>query len=116
MKIVVAIGSNEFGQQIKELLGIERYEFVSVDSFIHSKTQFFILDQNHSKIIQQLKAQHLRPLVFFLANDNSPQDLLSAFDLGIDDYICCPFNSDIFIRKVNVLLARLPRQFSFLTL
>lgn len=45
------------------------------------------------------------PVIFLTANDLD-QDILTGFDLGADDYITKPFNTQILMRRVEVILKR----------
>lgn len=45
------------------------------------------------------------PVIFLTANDMD-QDILAGFDLGADDYITKPFNTQILLRRVEVILKR----------
>lgn len=55
------------------------------------------------KIIKSSKPD--LPVLFLTANDMD-QDILTGFDLGADDYITKPFNTQILMRRVEVILKR----------
>lgn len=56
-------------------------------------------------LIERIRAFSDTPIVVVSSRDND-NDILRAFELGIDDYVTKPFNPKILLARINALLAR----------
>ena len=63
-------------------------------------------DGNGFDLCREIKAQKPElPVIFLTANDLE-RDVLSGFDMGAEDYVTKPFNMQILLRRVEVVLRR----------
>lgn len=63
-------------------------------------------DINGFDLFSLIKEVNRKIPVIFLSACDLDDDILKGFDLGGEDYITKPFNVDILIRKINVVLRR----------
>ena len=63
-------------------------------------------DGNGFELCRTIKQVHPElPVIFLTANDLE-QDILDGFELGAEDYVTKPFNMQILLRRVAVVLRR----------
>lgn len=63
-------------------------------------------DGNGFDLCREIKARKPElPVIFLTANDLE-RDVLSGFDMGAEDYVTKPFNMQILLRRVEVVLRR----------
>lgn len=63
-------------------------------------------DGNGFDLCREIKAQKPElPVIFLTANDLE-RDVLNGFDMGAEDYVTKPFNMQILLRRVEVVLRR----------
>ena len=60
------------------------------------------------ELCRWIKAQREVPVLFLTARDLE-EDVLSGYDMGADDYVTKPFSMKILLRKIEVILKRVPQ-------
>jgi DNA-binding response OmpR family regulator len=76
----------------------DRYDLCILDVMLPNKDGF--------KIAEEIKTQNpAMPLIFLTAKSLKP-DILKGYQLGADDYITKPFDSEVLIYKINAILRR----------
>ena len=107
-----------FGAVLKSYLEIHKYEVVWVDDGALAIQEFFknsfdlcILDVMLPNIDGFEIARRIRsgneniPLIFLTAK-TLKKDILEGFNIGADDYITKPFDSEVLLCKINAILKR----------
>lgn len=87
-------------EKARQLLKCEPFDLIILDVNLP--------DGNGFDLCREIKAILPKlPIIFLTANDLE-QDVLNGFDLGADDYITKPFNTQILKRRIDVALRRIP--------
>lgn len=60
------------------------------------------------ELCRWMKAQWEVPILFLTARDLE-EDVLSGYDMGADDYVTKPFSMKVLMRKIEVILKRVPQ-------
>ena len=85
-------------QKARQLLTGDHFDFALLDVNLP--------DGNGFDLCREIKAQHPElPVIFLTANDLET-DVLNGFDMGAEDYVTKPFNMQILLRRVEVVLRR----------
>lgn len=79
---------------------------LETDSFQLAILDINLPDGNGHDICNKIKLRNSNVPVIFLTANDMEQDILTGFDLGADDYITKPFNTQILLRRVEVALKR----------
>ncbi len=65
-------------------------------------------DKNGFELIQELKKLEIfKSPILMLTARSASQDVLKALSLGATDYVCKPFDPDIFLKKIETILGTL---------
>ena len=117
-KIFMVEDDPNFGAVLKSYLEIHKYEVVWVDDGALAIQEFFknsfdlcILDVMLPNIDGFEIARRIRsgneniPLIFLTAK-TLKKDILEGFNIGADDYITKPFDSEVLLCKINAILKR----------
>jgi len=117
-KIFLLEDDKSFGEVLKAYLEIHEFDVFwvqdgqeAIDEFTESKFDFCILDVmlphidgfSVAKVIRE-KAPEI-PFIFLTAK-TLKEDEVRGYELGADDYIKKPFDSEVLIYKINAILGR----------
>ncbi|WP_099159116.1 response regulator transcription factor [Virgibacillus ndiopensis] len=106
---------------IREMLGetIQKWDFDVIKleafdnvlhEFLHEKPQLLVLDINLPLFNGFHWCQRIREVsnvpIIFLSSRNTPMDMVMAMNMGGDDFIQKPFDTDVLLAKINALLRR----------
>lgn len=116
--ILLAEDEPNFGAVLKSYLGLAKYQvdWCKDGKAAYSKIQtkeydLCILDVMMPEMDGFTLAKEIRkknqnvPLIFLTAK-NLKEDVLKGFKIGADDYLTKPFDSDILLEKIRVLIKR----------
>lgn len=104
-------------QSLKERLEPWSFHVAGPDNF-HEVMGSFIKEQPHLVIIDiQLPAydgfhwcREIRTIskvpILFLSSRDHPMDMIMAMNMGADDYVQKPFNTDVLLAKIQAILRR----------
>jgi DNA-binding response OmpR family regulator len=116
-KILIVEDDKTIQQQLKKLLEKYRYEVVTTNDFsdvvglaLKLKPHLIILDLNlpyfdGHHICHEIRKASRVPIVV-VTSRNSEMDELMSLNLGADQFITKPYNTQILIAKVEALLKR----------
>ena len=62
------------------------------------------------QLAKKIKEKSMNTPVIFLTAKNSKEDLIKGYGVGADDYLTKPFDTDVLLLKINVILGRLDTQ------
>lgn len=121
-KILLVEDDPNFGSVLKDYLQLHDYEVRLCtngkrgwSAFQEERFDLCILDVMMPEMDGFSLARHIRnkqksmPL-FFLTAKSMKQDVVQGFELGADDYITKPFDSDVLLYKIKALLQRVQQQ------
>lgn len=121
-KILLVEDDPNFGSVLKDYLQLHDYEVRlctngkrGLSAFQEDRFDLCILDVMMPEMDGFSLARHIRnqqksmPL-FFLTAKSMKQDVVQGFELGADDYITKPFDSDVLLYKIKALLQRVQQQ------
>jgi len=117
MKIMIV----EDEQSIRDLLGemLEKWNFDVIklvkfddvlESFILEKPHLLLLDINLPYFDGFHWCNKIREIsqvpIIFISSRNTPMDMVMAMNMGGDDFIQKPFDTDVLLAKINAILRR----------
>jgi DNA-binding response OmpR family regulator len=117
-KVFMVEDDENFGTVMKSYLEINGFEVTwvkdgnnALKTFIPNHFDICILDVmlpnvDGFTIGKQIKAKEAGIPLIFLTAKTLKEDVLQGFDIGADDYITKPFDSEILIAKINAILSR----------
>lgn len=118
LKIFLLEDDKSFGEVLKAYLEIHEFEVFwvqdgqeAIDKFDESKFDFCILDVMLPHIDGFTVAKKIReqapeiPFIFLTAK-TLKEDEVKGYELGADDYIKKPFDSEVLIYKIKAILGR----------
>ncbi len=86
------------GEKAMNTYGAHCFDLCILDVMLPNKDGF--------RIAEEIKAKDAAmPLIFLTAKTLKP-DILKGYQIGADDYITKPFDSDVLIYKINAILKR----------
>lgn len=88
----------ETGEAALETLSVGKFDAVVLDVMLPGINGFDVAKELRTK-------QNYTPILILTARGR-PEDVLSGFDAGADDYLPKPFDLDIFLARLNGLLRR----------
>ncbi|SFF16511.1 DNA-binding response regulator, OmpR family, contains REC and winged-helix (wHTH) domain [Paenibacillus catalpae] len=106
---------------IRELLGktVERWGYTVskpdhfnqlVEDFLKEEPHLILLDINLPTFDGFYWCQKIREIsqvpILFISSRDTPMDMIMAMNMGGDDFIQKPFDSDVLMAKINALLRR----------
>lgn len=86
------------GKEAWELILVKHYELVISDIMMPKMNGF--------ELLKLIRAQYTTLPVIILSAKTERDDIMSAYELGCDDYVTKPFSMDILICKVEAVLRR----------
>lgn len=118
MRIFLLEDDKSFGEVLKAYLEIHEFEVFwvqdgqeAIDKFDESKFDFCILDVMLPNVDGFSVAKNIRnqapeiPFIFLTAK-TLKEDEVKGYELGADDYIKKPFDSEVLIYKIKAILGR----------
>lgn len=108
-------------QSIRDLLGemLEKWNFDVIklvkfddvlESFILEKPHLLLLDINLPYFDGFHWCNKIREIsqvpIIFISSRNTPMDMVMAMNMGGDDFIQKPFDTDVLLAKINAILRR----------
>lgn len=118
MKIFLLEDDKSFGEVLKAYLEIHEFEVFwvqdgqeAIDKFDESKFDFCILDVmlpnvDGFSVAQSIRSQAPEIPFIFLTAKTLKEDEVKGYELGADDYIKKPFDSEVLIYKIKAILGR----------
>jgi DNA-binding response OmpR family regulator len=93
------------GQTALELIEQQNFDLLLIDVGLPDMSGLLVCEQGRS---------HYGPnaAILIITADSRTTRLLTAFDLGADDFIAKPFNIEELMTRIEVKLARLPQRSS----
>lgn len=116
--ILLAEDEPNFGTVLKSYLNLANYE---VDWCLNGKEAYSKILNNHYQLCildvmmpemdgfdlaQEIRKKNKQVPIIFLTARGLKEDVLKGFEIGADDYLTKPFDSDILLQKIKVLLKR----------
>ena len=117
-KILLVEDDINFGNILKEYLGLNDYDITlaknGIEGFEKFKKENFdlcILDvmmpyNDGFTLAKEIREENNLVPIFFLTAKNLKEDVLKGFKVGADDYMTKPFDSDVLLAKIKVILNR----------
>ena len=117
-KILLVEDDINFGNILKEYLGLNDYDITlaknGIEGFEKFKKENFdlcILDvmmpyKDGFTLAKEIREENNLVPIFFLTAKNLKEDVLKGFKVGADDYMTKPFDSDVLLAKIKVILYR----------
>ena len=117
-KILLVEDDINFGNILKEYLGLNDYDITlaknGIEGFEKFKKENFdlcILDvmmpyKDGFTLAKEIREENNLMPIFFLTAKNLKEDVLKGFKVGADDYMTKPFDSDVLLAKIKVILNR----------
>ena len=117
-KILLVEDDINFGNILKEYLGLNDYDITlaknGIEGFEKFKKENFdlcILDvmmpyKDGFTLAKEIREENNLVPIFFLTAKNLKEDVLKGFKVGADDYMTKPFDSDVLLSKIKVILNR----------
>ena len=117
-KILLVEDDINFGNILKEYLSLNDYDITlaknGIEGFEKFKKENFdlcILDvmmpyKDGFTLAKEIREENSHIPIFFLTAKNLKEDVLKGFKAGADDYMTKPFDSDVLLAKIKVILNR----------
>ncbi|MBL7766789.1 MAG: response regulator transcription factor [Chitinophagaceae bacterium] len=117
-KILLVEDDTNFGEVLKKYLELNNYFVVlardgilGLASFREERFDLCILDVMMPNMDGFTLADEIRKLdaeipLFFLTAKGSKDDMLTGYNLGADDYLTKPFDSEILLHKIKAMIKR----------
>jgi len=118
IKIFLLEDDKSFGEVLKAYLEINKFEVYwvqdgqeAINKFDPNKFDFCILDVmlpiiDGFSVAQAIRLKAPKIPYIFLTAKTLKEDELKGYELGADDYIKKPFDSEVLIYKINAILGR----------
>lgn len=92
-----------------EVASLKEFDQIT-EAFIHENPHLLLLDINLPFFdgfhwCRQIREISQVPIIF-LSSRNTPMDMVMAMNMGGDDFIQKPFDTDVLLAKINALLRR----------
>lgn len=92
-----------------EVVKLEAFDMV-LQEFLNEKPELLLLDINLPSFDGFYWCNKIREIskapIIFISSRNTPMDMIMAMNMGGDDFIQKPFDTDVLMAKVNALLRR----------
>ncbi len=117
-KILLVEDDPNFGSVLKNYLELNEYDvklaidgFVGYEQFVAGKFDICILDVMMPKkdgftLAKEIREKDEHVPIIFLTAKTMKEDMLSGFQVGADDYITKPFDSEVLLYKLKAILKR----------
>ena len=117
-KILIVEDDANFGSILKEYLtlndykitlaknGIEGYEKFSKDDFDLCILDIMMPYKDGFTLAKEIRQKNELVPIFFLTAKHLKEDVLKGFKIGVDDYLKKPFDSEVLLAKIKVVLNR----------
>jgi two-component system, OmpR family, response regulator len=118
IKILLVEDDPNFGSVLKNYLELNDYEiklctdgFAGYDQFVSGKYDICILDvmmprKDGFTLAKEIREKDKNVPIIFLTAKTMKEDMLSGFQVGADDYITKPFDSEVLLYKLKAILRR----------
>jgi DNA-binding response OmpR family regulator len=117
MKIMIVEDDQIIRDSVEETLqkwGFETVKVIHFDhimqDFLQSNPHLILMDINLPTFDGFYWCQKIREIsnipMIFLSSRNTPMDMVMSMNIGGDDYVQKPFDTDVLIAKINALLRR----------
>ncbi len=118
IKILLVEDDPNFGSVLKNYLELNEYDVKlcpdgnsGYDQFITGKYDICILDVMMPKkdgftLAKEIRLKDEQIPIIFLTAKTMKEDMLSGFQVGADDYITKPFDSEVLLYKLKAILKR----------
>jgi len=118
VKILLVEDDPNFGSVLKNYLELNDYEvklcpdgFSGFDQFLSGKYDVCILDLMMPRkygfsLAKEIRKKDEHIPIIFLTAKSMKDDMLKGFNVGADDYITKPFDSDVLLLKLKAILRR----------
>jgi len=116
-KILLVEDEENFGSLLKNYLELSQYEVTwakngteAYSTFMKNNFDLCILDvmmphMDGFTLGEKIKEKNKTPF-FYLTAKNSKEDLLKGYEIGADDYLTKPFDTEVLLLKIKVILNR----------
>ena len=117
-KILIVEDDINFGNILKEYLNLNDFNITlaknGIEGFENFKKEEFdlcILDvmmpyKDGFTLAKEIREENELVPIFFLSAKGLKEDVLKGFKLGADDYLTKPFDSEVLLAKIKVILNR----------
>ena len=117
-KILIVEDDINFGNILKEYLSLNDFNITlaknGIEGFEYFKKEEFdlcILDvmmpyKDGFTLAKEIREENELVPIFFLSAKGLKEDVLKGFKLGADDYLTKPFDSEVLLAKIKVILNR----------
>ena len=103
-RILLVEDDQSFGVVLKDYLMMNDYDVtLAVDGELGLKA--FMEDEYDLCIFDVIKINKNMPIIFLTAR-NMKEDILKGYQLGADDYITKPFDTELLLYKIKAILQR----------
>jgi DNA-binding response OmpR family regulator len=118
MKILIAEDDRDFGNILAQYITLSGYEVIltrdgneALEKFKSEKPDICVLDIMMPEIdgftlASKLKSAHPGIPFIFLTAKSMKEDIVKGLKLGADDYITKPFDPEVLILRINMILRR----------
>lgn len=117
-KILLVEDDPSFGSVLKSYLELSDYEVVhcqngveGYDAFVKGDFDLCLFDvmmpeMDGFTLAKKVKERNARIPLIFITAKNMKKDVLQGYEIGADDYITKPFDSEVLFYKIKALLDR----------
>ena len=118
IKILLVEDDPNFGSVLKNYLELNDYDvklcadgIIGYDNFVTGKFDICILDVMMPKkdgftLAKEIRDKDEHIPIIFLTAKTMKEDMLSGFQVGADDYVTKPFDSEVLLYKLKAILKR----------
>jgi DNA-binding response OmpR family regulator len=118
MKILIAEDDRDFGNILSQYLTLSGFEVLltrdgneAFEKFKSEKPDICVLDvmmpeTDGFSLASKLKTTHPNIPFIFLTAKSMKEDIVKGLKLGADDYITKPFDPEVLILRINMILRR----------
>jgi len=118
MKILIAEDDRDFGNMLAQYLTLSGFNVVltrdgneAFEKFKSEKPDICVLDvmmpeTDGFSLATKLKTEHPGIPFIFLTAKSMKEDIVKGLKLGADDYITKPFDPEVLILRINLILRR----------
>ena len=117
-KILLVEDEENFGSLLQNYLRLSKYEVdwkkdgaLGYSAFVQNDYDICILDvmmpnMDGYSLAEKIRAKNQKVPLVFLTAKNNKEDLLKGYKIGADDYLNKPFDIEVLLLKIKVLLSR----------